>query len=232
MPQFEDWEDAKKTGPNGSEPVEVYVSDAKAVLMSDTRKDYDNPETEPEPSVRKDPCEDTMDLAVEKIWDDLNNRDTIRPSSITIRIYRTGYDENGNVVVQRTLFSDVPDTEQNGSIIMSDSVDMTDDNNRWKRVFYGMPAAETIQDPVTGDDIMVYYSYEVEEEPVEGYTTTVTYDNETTAIITNKHRAVLPLTGGAGDIIFTAVGTASLVFIYISNSFKKKKRNRKEEDNM
>lgn len=221
---YSNWENAVLTGQSEDVPINVYVSNAKAVLMQDTRKDYSNVNLANEPSVSKDPCIDRLDFTVEKVWDDWENRDTARPDNIHIQIFRTGYDKNGNIIVPRTQVTDLQDAEQNGEIIMSVAVDSTERKELWKRVFYNIPASEVLSGQSSGQETVVYYTYEVEETPVDGYSTSIAYDNETTAIITNIHRPTLPVTGGFGDIMFVAAGTLSLVFIYIFNLRKKKER--------
>ncbi len=50
----------------------------------------DNPTPEPTPDPTPDPITNTTNVAVGKVWADENNADGIRPSSVTVQLYRNG----------------------------------------------------------------------------------------------------------------------------------------------
>ena len=76
--------------------LNAYVSDAKAVLMSDTKTTVNTGDsTSPEPSDAQDPCDEYVNLTINKVWKDFRNMDGIRPDSITVTISRSWTDADG-----------------------------------------------------------------------------------------------------------------------------------------
>ena len=76
--------------------LNVYVSDAKAVLMSDTKTTVNTGDsTSPEPSDTQDPCDKFVNLTINKVWKDFRNMDGIRPTSITVTISRSWTNADG-----------------------------------------------------------------------------------------------------------------------------------------
>lgn len=76
--------------------LNAYVSDAKAVLMSDTKTTVNTEDsTSPEPSDAQDPCDEYVNLTINKVWKDFRNMDGIRPDSITVTISRSWTDADG-----------------------------------------------------------------------------------------------------------------------------------------
>ena len=73
--------------------LNAYVSDAKAVLMSDTKTTVNTGDsTSPEPSDTQDPCDKFVNLTINKVWKDFRNMDGSRPDSITVTISRSWTD--------------------------------------------------------------------------------------------------------------------------------------------
>lgn len=90
--QYDDLKNAQITDSNGSAKVDLnaYESDAKAVLMSDTKTNLNTGESDtPEPSESQDPCDEKIKLTINKVWKDWNNFSGIRPKSITVTISRS-----------------------------------------------------------------------------------------------------------------------------------------------
>ena len=76
--------------------LNAYVSDAKAVLMSDTKTTVNTGDsTSPEPSDAQDPCDEYINLTINKVWKDFRNMDNIRPDTIKITISRSWTDAEG-----------------------------------------------------------------------------------------------------------------------------------------
>ena len=76
--------------------LNAYVSDAKAVLMSDAKTTVNTGDsTSPEPSDTQDPCDEFVNLTINKVWKDFRNMDGIRPDSITVTISRSWTDADG-----------------------------------------------------------------------------------------------------------------------------------------
>ena len=76
--------------------LNAYVSDAKAVLMSDTKTTVNTGDsTSPEPSDAQDPCDENVNLTINKVWKDFRNMDGIRTDFIKIKISRSWTDADG-----------------------------------------------------------------------------------------------------------------------------------------
>ena len=75
--------------------LDAYVSAAKAVLMADTKTSFNTGESDtPEPSESQDPCDEFVNLTINKVWKDLNNFSDLRPDNIKVTISRTWTDSN------------------------------------------------------------------------------------------------------------------------------------------
>lgn len=87
-----------------------------------------------------EPKEDTVDIEVEKIWNDNDNSAKLRPSEITVHLYQsTSKDDEGDMIATAKL----------------------DESGEWKTTFKEMdkyPTNSTTQ-----------YIYTVKEDPVSGY---------------------------------------------------------------
>ena len=210
--KYDDLKNAQITDSSGSEKVDLnaYESDAKAVLMSDTKTNLNTGESDtPEPSESQDPCDENIKLTINKVWKDLNNFSKLRPKSITVTISRS-WVENG--VETRETVSGYENCEIDGDV----------NKSTWKKVI-GLPAYKKV-----GDDIY-YYKYFVTETKIDGYTTTIEKSKDGfTFTITNKHFPGLPDTGGNGRYLIYLIGLL-LLAIYLVTGKKRNKKNQLAE---
>ena len=211
--QYDDLKNAQITDSSGSAKVDLnaYESDAKAVLMSDTKTDLNTGESDtPEPSESQDPCDENIKLTINKVWKDLNNFSKLRPNSITVTISRTwtGADNKEHTEV-------VPSYES--CIIEGNS------KSTWKKVIEELPAY------IKDGDKICYYTYSVTEAKIDGYTTTIEKSKDGfTFTITNKHFPGLPDTGGNGRYLIYLIGLL-LLAIYLVTGKKRNKKNQLAE---
>lgn len=204
---------AQITNSSGSEKVDLnaYESDAKAVLMSDTKTDLNTGESDtPEPSESQDPCDEKIKLTINKVWKDFNNFSGIRPDSITVTISRAWTDAGNKKHTEV-----IPSYES--CVIKGNS------KSTWKKVIEGLPAY------IKDDDKICYYTYSVTETKIDGYTTTMGISNDGfTFTITNKHFPGLPDTGGNGRYLIYLIGLL-LLAIYLVTGKKRNKKNQLAE---
>lgn len=214
--QYDDLQNAQITDSSGSTKVDLnaYESEAKAVLMSDTKTDLNTGESDtPEPSESQDPCDENIKLTINKVWKDLNNFSKLRPNSITVTISRTwtGADNKEHTEI-------VPKYE-------SYKIDGDINKSTWKKVIEGLPAYKTDEDGKT----IHYYKYSVTEAKIDGYTTTIEKSKDGfTFTITNKHFPGLPDTGGNGRYLIYLIGLL-LLAIYLVTGKKRNKKNQLAE---
>lgn len=211
---YDTLQNAKIKNSNGSENVDLnaYESDAKAVLMSDTKTNLNTGESDtPEPSESQDPCDEKIKLTINKVWKDLNNFSKLRPKSIKVTISRA-WKENGEDKTET-----VPGYE---------SYEIKGDANKstWKEVIKGLPAYKTDEN----DKTIHYYKYSVTEAKIDGYTTTIDTKDGFTFTITNKHFPGLPDTGGNGRYLIYLIGLL-LLAIYLVTGKKRNKKNQLAE---
>ena len=210
--QYDELKNAQITNSSGSEKVDLnaYESDAKAVLMADTKTDLNTGESDtPEPSESQDPCDEYIKLTINKVWKDLNNFSKLRPDSITVTISRT--------------WTDADNKEHTDIVPKYESYKIYGDINKstWKKVIEELPAYKTDEDGKT----IHYYKYSVTEAEVNGYTTTIeTSKDGFTFTITNKHFPGLPDTGGNGRYLIYLIGLL-LLAIYLVTGKKRNKKN-------
>lgn len=211
---YDTLQNAQITDSNGSAKVDLnaYESDAKAVLMSDTKTDLNTGESDtPEPSESQDPCNENIKLTINKVWKDLNNFSKLRPNSITVTISRTwtGADNKEHTEI-------VPKYE-------SYKIDGDINKSTWKKVIEGLPAY------IKDGDKICYYTYSIKETEINGYTTTTeTSKDGFTFTITNKHFPGLPDTGGNGRYLIYLIGLL-LLAIYLVTGKKRNKKNQLAE---
>lgn len=211
--KYDDLKNAQITDSNGSAKVDLnaYESEAKAVLMSDTKTDLNTGESDtPEPSESQDPCDENIKLTINKVWKDLNDFSKIRPNSITVTISRTwtGADNKEHTEI-------VPSFEN--CVIEGNS------KSTWKKVIKGLPAY------IKDGDKICYYTYSVTETKIDGYTTTIEKSKDGfTFTITNKHFPGLPDTGGNGRYLIYLIGLL-LLAIYLVTGKKRNKKNQLAE---
>ena len=193
--------------------LDAYVSAAKAVLMADTKTTLNTGDSDtPEPSESQDPCDEFVNLTINKVWKDLNNFSDLRPDNIKVTISRTWTDSN-----QQEQTKIVPGYE-------SYTINGSEKKSTWQEVIKGLPAYQTDE-----DGTIHYYTYSVTETEVTGYTTTVnTSDDGFTFNITNRHFPGLPDTGGYGSYLIYLIGIL-LLLVYLAMRCKKSKENQKAE---
>lgn len=189
--------------------LDAYISDAKAVLMSDTKTTVNTGDsTSPEPSDAQDPCDEYINLTINKVWKDFRNMDNLRPASITVTISRSWTDAEG------TKHTEVVPGYENYEIKGDIS------KSTWQKVIETLPAY--IKDDA---DKTHYYEYSVTETEITGYTTTIkSSDDGFTFTIINRHFALLPDTGGKGIMMFILAGGLLLAFLLYTGRRRKKKQ--------
>lgn len=189
--------------------LNAYVSDAKAVLMSDTKTTVNTGDsTSPEPSDTQDPCDEFVNLTINKVWKDFRNMDNIRPDTIKVTISRSWTDAEG------TKHTEVVPGYENYEIKGDIS------KSTWQKVVETLPAY--IKDDAEKPH---YYEYSVTETEIKGYTTTIeTSKDGFTFTIINRHFALLPDTGGEGIMMFIIAGGLLLAFLLYTGRRRKRKQ--------
>lgn len=189
--------------------LNAYVSDAKAVLMSDAKTTVNTGDsTSPEPSDTQDPCDEFVNLTINKVWKDFRNMDNIRPDTIKVTISRSWTDAEG------TKHTEVVPGYENYEIKGAIS------KSTWQKVVETLPAY--IKDDAEKPH---YYEYSVTETEIKGYTTTIeTSKDGFTFTIINRHFALLPDTGGEGIMMFIIAGGLLLAFLLYTGRRKKRKQ--------
>lgn len=189
--------------------LNAYISDAKAVLMSDDKTTVNTGDsTSPEPSDTQDPCDENVNLTINKVWKDFRNMDNLRPDSITVTISRSWTDAEGTK--QTEVVPGYENYEIKGDISKS----------TWQKVIETLPAY--IKDDA---DKTHYYEYSVTETEINGYTTTIkSSDDGFTFTIINRHFALLPDTGGKGIMMFIVAGGLLLAFLLYTGRRRKRKQ--------
>ena len=211
--KYDDLQNAQITDSSGSAKVDLnaYESEAKAVLMSDTKTNLNTGESDtPEPSESQDPCDENIKLTINKVWKDLNDFSKLRPNSITVTISRTWTDA---------------DNKEHTEIVPSYESCVIKGNSKstWKKVIKGLPAY------IKDGDKICYYTYSVTEAEVNGYTTEIkSSEDGFTFTITNKHFPGLPDTGGNGRYLIYLIGLL-LLAIYLVTGKKRNKKNQLAE---
>ncbi len=200
---FEGYKDAKESGSAYSRELRLYASPAKAVLMLDEQNpDYD-PGLTPEPGQGQNPCASTVDLTISKVWKDWGNWDKLRPDAITVTVYQSyeRKDADGNVIeAAKTEYRTLTLTAKDHGSLWSSS---------WRTVIEDVPVGYAD----ASGNILYYYTYTVEETPVENYISKVAYDNTGyVATITNEHDPELPPAGAGGGLAIVLFG-AGLICI-------------------
>ena len=196
-------------GSSETADLNAYVSDAKAVLMSDAKTTVNTGDsTSPEPSDTQDPCDKFVNLTINKVWKDFRNMDGSRPDSITVTISRSWTDAEG--------------TEHTEVVPGYKNYEITGDISKstWQKVIETLPAY--IKDDA---GTLHYYKYSVTETEIKGYTTTIeTSKDGFTFTIINRHFALLPDTGGEGIMMFIIAGGLLLAFLLYTGRRRKRKQ--------
>ena len=202
-------------GSSETADLNAYVSDAKAVLMSDAKTTVNTGDsTSPEPSDAQDPCDEYVNLTINKVWKDFRNMDGSRPKSITVTISRSWTDADGTKHTE--VVPGYKDHVIDGDISKSTWQEIIKSEKPDKR----LPAY--IKD---ANEIPHYYKYFITEKEIEGYTTTIeTSKDGFTFTIINRHFALLPDTGGEGIMMFIIAGGLLLAFLLYTGRRRKRKQ--------
>ena len=208
--KYDDLKDAKLSDESKSETVDLnaYVSPAKAVLMDDTEVSDNEDGTTPIPSDTQDPCNEKINITINKLWKDLSDKQKERPDTITVTLTRT-YMKGSEEILEKV-----------GDYTLSTN-DVTDSKNIWQTVIKGLGAYTTLD-----DGSKAYYTYSVTESEVENYITSIEEsDDGYTFTITNKDMPLLPDLGGKGTMLFVLVGIVGVLAVLLS--YKKSKKAKK-----
>ena len=195
--------------------LNAYVSDAKAVLMSDTKTTVNTGDsTSPEPSDAQDPCDEYINLTINKVWKDFRNMDGIRPDSITVTISRSWTDADG--AEQTEVVPGYKNYVVKGDISKS----------TWQEIIKSEKPDKLLPAYTKdADGTLHYYKYSVTETEIKGYTTTIkNSDDGFTFTIINRHFALLPDTGGEGIMMFIIAGGLLLAFLLYTGRRKKREQ--------
>ncbi len=215
--EYDTLKDAVMAAKGSSETADLnaYVSDAKAVLMSDAKTTVNTGDsTSPEPSDAQDPCDEYVNLTINKVWKDFRNMDGSRPKSITVTISRSWTDADGTKHTE--VVPGYKDHVIDGDISKSTWQEIIKSEKPDKR----LPAY--IKD---ANEIPHYYKYFITEKEIEGYTTTIeTSKDGFTFTIINRHFALLPDTGGEGIMMFIIAGGLLLAFLLYTGRRRKRKQ--------
>lgn len=195
--------------------LNAYVSDAKAVLMSDTKTTVNTGDsTSPEPSDTQDPCDKFVNLTINKVWKDFRNMDGIRPTSITVTISRSWTDADG--------------TEHTEVVPGYKNYEITGDISKstWQEIIKSEKPDKLLSAyKKDTDGTLHYYTYSVTETEIKGYTTTIETSKDGFAFtIINRHFALLPDTGGEGIRMFIIAGGLLLAFLLYTGRRRKRKQ--------
>lgn len=211
--KYDDLKDAKLANETESETVDLnaYVSPAKAVLMDDTEVSDNEDGTTPVPSDTQDPCNEKINITINKLWKDLSDKQKERPDTITVTLTRT-YMKGSEEILEKV-----------GDYTLSAN-DVTDSKNTWQTIIKGLDAYTTLD-----DGSKAYYTYSVTESEVENYITSIEEsDDGYTFTITNKDMPLLPNLGGKGTMLFVLVGIVGVLAVLLSYKKSKKAKNIKE----
>lgn len=203
--KFNDFDQAYLLGGTNQKQAGVYISSSKAVLMEDIKVADNEQTTTPPPSDMQDPCDELIDLTINKVWKDFSNLENIRPDKITVRLTRS-YVIDGQRV-------------QDGEFNQVIDITASEQKDTWQYIVQDLPAYRVLD-----DGTHVYYIYELTEDSVNDYDAQVkvSVDGYTITIV-NTHVPFLPDTGGSGTLLFTVIGLFGISFVLLS--FKKGRRN-------
>lgn len=147
--------------------TESYKSEEKGTRPQDQSTNFDS---KPLWIVTNTHTPETTEVSVEKVWEDADDQDGIRPTSVQVQLYKDG------------TASGQPKT--------------LDDSNGWKDSWTGLPKYEFEEDGVTGGKEIEYtvketevpenYTAEVTGDATEGFTVTNKYTPEETSLKVTK----------------------------------------------
>ena len=155
-------------------PIKVYVSDAQADLMYGVETYIPTGDETAKPGEMQDPCDETVNITIQKVWKDNDNsvgEDHKRPTSIIVELYQNG-----------TLYKNDPDHSEGKYEITGDT-----SSNVWSITIPELPAV------YEENGTYKNYTYTVKEvESQEEYITEYTKDeNGYNYVITNTHTSTL-----------------------------------------
>lgn len=211
---------ADRVSSSASEDLAVYESAAKAVLMLDTEQADNGASITPEPGEGQDPCSDFVNVTLQKVWNDYNDRDKLRAKSVTFTLtakYTTGSGEDAKTVTPETLTRDSGEEITNPLQVTLSAEDATSgSSDTWRKAVEGLPVGFKDE-----DGAFHYYTYSVTAETMtyekddetvttsageRGYvTSTATRTGDLTITVTNTHQPALPNTGGAGTLLLGVI---------------------------
>ncbi len=195
-----------------TEPIDAYVSPAKAVLMDDSERPGAQGGITPEPGEGQDPCDANVRMTLQKVWNDNANAGGFRPESISLRLLRTWTDAAGTVHEEQVDAD--PSTADVADPFVMTSDDASAWTQTWRKVIEGLPVAT--RDASVQPAKICYYTYYVEEVSYGAYTADISYgytvsQDETGYVVTITNSLPLPNTGGAGVQLFLWSALACLI---------------------
>ena len=214
--------DAIRLGASGTdfkEPLGVYASPSKAVLMLDTAQTGNGGALTPEPDEGQDPCEARVDVTIQKVWNDAGDKEGLRPDAIRVQLVGSYTNDAGEKIVPSELIVQDGNGTTTETIANPQQVDLTEADNAsgwtetWRRVVAGLPVAFADE-----NGAVHYYTYAASEVQVlidgewksleeAGYTVSYRVDGTDRVIeITNTHLPMLPETGGVGTWLTVLAG--------------------------
>lgn len=155
-------------------PIKVYVSAAQADLMYGVETYISTGDETAKPGEMQDPCDETVNITIQKVWKDNDNsvgEDHKRPTSIIVELYQNG-----------TLYQNDPEHSEGKYEITGDT-----SSNVWSITIPELPAV------YEENGTYKNYTYTVKEvESQEEYITEYTKDeNGYNYVITNTHTSTL-----------------------------------------
>ena len=200
MRYFNELENANEAG-SGTKALDAYrESGAMAVLMLNTRQGENTPGDTTSPDERKDPCEEKVDITINKIWEDNNDAANKRPTEFEVRILAVDYGTSKPDKLIEVGYPMLPII--NEYVITLTKADNSDTwSNTWKYTEKDLPIAFN-----DGGTIHYIKYYVYEPSVIEHYTAHYTVIQETATVnITNLYH-VIPDTGGKGTTVFMLTG--------------------------
>lgn len=214
--KFTDLKNAVMSSKTTTKELAAYQEDGSmAVLMDNTPTAETEPGDEGVPPDVQDPCEDTVQLRLRKVWEKDSEED--RPEEIILYITRSYKDADGKIV---------EDTDFSQEVTLSKADQQSEDI--WETLFSGQPYTAY---HVGEDGSKYYYTYFVSEKALDGYETTVSYVDEYhyTIEVTNRKQwfdSLLPDAGGMGTALIYTVGILLLCFVAATEYRKRRKQSK------
>ena len=192
-------------------PLDAYISSAKVALMFDAENSvpvmtYSDPVI---PSNLIDPCSETFDLTINKIWDDSNDALGYRPSSVTVNIVQVAVGSNPpSALVVTGQPAAIPTDIITVTITANDQLAWSP---AWQTVVEDLPVCDRSGNTVT------YYQYYVIETAPANYTVHYATDRDSAAVNITNHCVMepepeMPGTGGWGVYPLCLIALFSLGF--------------------